>query len=203
MKIKTFSGLILFFLCGAAVVSAQNLKFDYLKIKGNTVKTTHQARYKIKINKSFKPLGELHHQPTYGEKQFNVSLAAFSSGADIIMIHAETHTDKSGGLDYSNLKADSLDDLKFTSREQCAPAEAEAELATNPQIKFLREKGFQVKLPFLLKQYFATAPDGTAEVVISYGMPVSTCDESSATFGEFKAQSEKKLRENIEVEKIK
>ena len=200
MKIKTFSGLILIFLfCG---IASADSKFDYLKVKGNTVKTTHQARYKIKINKSFKSLGELHHQPVYGEKQFNVSMAAFADGENIIMIHAETHTDKSGGLDYSNLKADSLNDLKFTSREQCAPVEAEAELSTNPQIKFLREKGYAVKLPFLLKQYFTTAEDGTAEVIISYGVPVSSCDESSMT-GEFKAQIEKKLRESIRVKKYK
>lgn len=199
MKIKTFAGLILFFLfCG---IASADTKFDYLKVKGNTVKTTHQARYKIKIDKSFGFLGELHHQPTYSEKQFNVSLAAFSGGADIIMIHAETHTDKSGGLDYSNLKADALDNLKFTSREQCAPAEAEADLSSNPEIKFLREKGYSLKLPFLLKQYFTTAADGTAEVVISYGTRVASCDESTLS-GEFKAQIEKKLRENIRVKKI-
>jgi hypothetical protein len=52
-----------------------------------------------------------------------------------------------------------------------------------------------------MKQYFTTATDGTAEVVISYGTPFSSCGESSLT-GEFKAQIEKRLRENIEVKKI-
>lgn len=41
----------------------------------------------------------------------------------------------------------------------------------------------------------------TAEVVISYGTCAAACDESSLT-SEFKAQIEKKLRENIRVEKI-
>ena len=118
------------------------------------------------------------------------------------MIHAETHTDGSGGLDYSNLKADSLNNLKFTSRDQCAPIEAEAELTANPEIKFLRAKGFSVVLPFYLKQYLTTTADGTAEVVISYGKHVASCDEKTIT-GEFKKQIEQKVAENIKIVKNK
>ena len=51
--------------------------------------------------------------------KFNVSMAAFSKGDSIILMHAEMHTDGSGGLDYSKLKAETLNGIKFTSREQC------------------------------------------------------------------------------------
>ncbi len=193
--------LLFFILFGVVLGEADNrTKFDYLKVKGHTVETKHQARYKIKVGKSFQSLGEFHHQPIYENKQFNVSLAAFFKNEEIIMIHAETHTDGSGGLDYSNLKADSLNNLKFTSRDQCAPIEAEAELASNPEIKFLRGKGFSVVLPFYLKQYLTTAADGTAEVVISYGKHVGSCDEKTIT-DEFKKQIEQKVVENIKIVK--
>lgn len=203
MDIKNYAAPALFFLLFFAVVmniAAQNIGFDYLEVKNSSVKTTHQAKYKIRIDKSFKLLGEFDHQPTYGDKQFNVSMAAFSAAENIIMIHAETHTDGSGGLDYSKLAPDALNGLKFTSREQCAAAEDEAELAANPQIKFLRDKGFSLTLPFYLKQYFTTSADGKAEVVISYGRHISSCDES-AVKSDFKKQIEQEVRQMIKIEK--
>lgn len=175
-------------------------QFDYLKIKKQQVITTHQLQYKIKINKSFKFLGEFHHQPIYGKKEFNVSMAAFSDKKKLIMIHAETHTDKSGGLDYSNFPAISLSNLKFTTREQCTTSEDEAELSTNPQIEFIRKKGFNLTLPFFFKQYFATDSEGKSEIVISYGRQVSSCDEKTIST-EFKKQIEVEITENIQVKK--
>jgi hypothetical protein len=180
--------------------TAQSESFNYFEINGNTVKTTHQAKYKIKIDKSFKFLGEFHHQPTYGEKQFNVSLAVFTDGENIIMIHAEIHTDGSGGLDYSDLSPAILNKIKFTSREQCASAEDEAELSANPQIKFVRDKGFDMKLPFYLKQFFTTSDDGKAEVVISYGRKVNSCDELK---DDFEAKIKQEIIKNIEIETYK
>lgn len=76
---------------------------DYLKVKGHKIESTHQTRFELKVDKSYKFLGEFHHQPIYEEKQFNVSLAAFAKGDALVLIHAETHTDGSGGLDYSRL----------------------------------------------------------------------------------------------------
>jgi hypothetical protein len=201
MSIKTYFGTVLFFLLsGAAILGGSIPKFDYLDVKDNTVTTTHQARYKIEIDKSFKFLGELNHQPVYEGKQFNVSLAAFAKGETIIFVHAETHTDNSGGLDYSKLKAASLNNLKFTSREQCAPVEAVEDLADNEEVIFLREKKYAIMLPFYMKQYLATSADGKAEIVISYGTRVPACGKNTPEFDEQIAQE---IRENIKVGKIK
>lgn len=180
--------------------NAQNSDFDYIRIKGHTVKTTHQAKYKININKSFKFLGEFHHQPTYGEKQFNVSVAVYTDGENIIMIHAETHTDSSGGLDYSNLTPAKLNKLNFTTREQCATAEDEAELSANPQIRFIRDKGFDLTVPFFLQQFFTTSDDGKAEVIISYGHKIDSCDELTDNF---KKTIDQGVKKNIKVLKYK
>lgn len=199
MSIKTYFGTILFFLLSGVIIGGTDTKFDYLNVKDNIVNTTHQARYKIEIDKSFKFLGELNHQPVYEGKQFNVSLAAFAKGENVIFVHAETHTDGSGGLDYSKLKAASLNNLKFTSREQCAPVEAADDLSDNEEILFLREKKFAIMLPFYMKQFLATSADGKAEVVISYGMRVPAC---GANTPEFDKQIEQEIRENIKVGKI-
>ncbi|MBX3265788.1 MAG: hypothetical protein KF831_03700 [Acidobacteria bacterium] len=186
-------GVVLF---GFSPGSAQQSGFDYLTVRGNSVKTTHQAKYEIKIDPAFKLLGELHHRPTYDKKQFNVSFAAFSDGKYLVMVHAETHTDGSGGLDYSNLTPGKLNGLTFTSREQCASAEDETELNGNPQIQFIRKTGFNFALPFYLKQYFTSSEDGKAEVVISYGTSLSSCENLSDGF---KSQIERQIQERVSV----
>ncbi|MEZ5426571.1 MAG: hypothetical protein R2747_09925 [Pyrinomonadaceae bacterium] len=185
---------LIIFLLSTAPVFGQD--FDYLKIEKNKIKTTHQAKFIIEIDNTFDFLGEFRHQPTYGEKQFNVSFAAYRNGENLIMIHAETHTDGSGGLDYSELQPAVLNGLKFTAREQCATAEDEAEMKANPQIQFLEKAGFEIKLPFYLQQYFATSPDGKAEVVISYGRKIPSCDSIT---DDFRNQIRREISENIRV----
>lgn len=151
--------------------------FKYLDISGNVVRTSHSAKYRISVSRSFKFLGVLDHQAVYNEIGFNVSMAVFARGNDLLLIHAEKHTDGSGGLDYGYLKPARLSGIPFNARTQCATAEDRAELDENPQIRFIRSKGFDLTVPFQLEQFFATSQDGTSEVVISYGRAVEACSD--------------------------
>ena len=174
--------IVLFILFFSFTVNGQKkpgekLDFQYLDISGNIVRTIHAAKYKIHISSSFKFLGVLNHQATYNDIGFNVSMAVFSRGKDLILIHAEKHTDGSGGLDYSDLEPAKLSGLPFTHRTQCASSEDKEELDNNPQISFVRSKGFDLSIPFQLEQYFTTSKDGTSEIVISYGRAVKECSE--------------------------
>ncbi len=188
-----------FFLGPTIYAQARTTGFEYLKISKNSIETDHGANYKIKIDRSFKFLGQFSHQPTYGDKQFNVSFAAFTDGKDLIMIHAEKHSDGTGGLDYSDLSPTGLTGLAFTSRDQCAEAEDGAELDANPQIIFIRERGFAIKTPFFIKQFFTTDNDGTAEVVISYGRAVDGCARLDDGFEQ---EIMKQIHNNIRVSRL-
>ena len=196
MKLPLLLGAMLGFSLGHA--GPGGVKFDYLKVRGNTAESTHKAKYKLEIDKSFKPLGEFHHQPVYEGVQFNVSLAAFSRGESIVMMHAETHTDGSGGLDYSKLRPETLDGVKFNTREQCATPAEVPDPYSNPEFRFLRDKGFKAVLPIYLKQYLATSPDGAAEVVLSYGKRVAACGDATIT-PEFKAEVDREVRSSMKV----
>ncbi len=158
--------------------SAKKSEFDYLDVSGSVVRTTHDAKYRIYISESFRFLGILNHKAVYNEVGFNISIAVFSRADELILIHAEKHTDGSGGLDYSDLAPAKLDGLPFTRRTQCATAEDKEELDANPQIRFIREKGVDLTLPFQLEQYLATSKNGASEIVISHGKPVQDCSES-------------------------
>lgn len=152
---------------------------DYLDRNSNTVTTTHQAAYRIGIGESFVPLGELHHRQESNGRMFKVSFAAFSKGSDIVLIHAETLEEPTGILDYGHLDQVMIDDVSAAFREQCVPEEAEAALANNPEANFVKDNGFELRLPFLLTQHLLTSDDGNAEVVITYGRRVANCDEIS------------------------
>ena len=181
---------------GQSQVSAD--KFRYIEVSGNKIKTTHTAKYDITVDRGFKLIGQMEHQPVYDKKQFNVSFAAYSKGPNLIMVHAETHTDGTGGLDYSNLKPATLSRLPFTWREQCATPEDDDELGSNPQIQFLRTSGFDMPTPFYMRQLFTTSPDGTAEMVISYGRRIESCDKLT---DEFRLSIEKEMAKAVRVKK--
>lgn len=150
--------------------------FDYLDVGTNAAVSTHQAGYTLQVDGAFKLLGEFHHQQRTGELLFNVSMAAYANGGDIIMVHAETLADPTGVLDYNHLPQTALNGLPFGLREQCVPAAAEADIAANPQAQFVRGKGFELTLPFLLTQFLQASPDGNAEFVVSYGQAVDSCE---------------------------
>lgn len=192
--------LILSVIVGGMWVNPNQYGFDYLKVKGNTVESVHKIKYVVKIDKSFKSLGEYQHQPTYGEKMFNVSVAAFARGDSLIMIHAEAHTDNSGGLNYSDLKPDPLGGINFTSREQCAALAEIPDPYSIPDLRFLRDKGFSPSPAMFLKQYLIASPDGSAEYVLSYGKRVASCGVDVIT-PEFKTRIDKELRAALKIKK--
>jgi hypothetical protein len=189
----------IFFIALLSGNAAQN-KFDYLKVKGHKVTSVHQLKYVARIDKSFKLLGEYHHQPTYSGKMFNVSVAAFSKGDDLIMIHAEAHTDNSGGLDYTNLKPDPLHGINFTSREQCAVIAEIPDPDSIPDLRFLRERGFSPAPAMFLKQYLIASADGSAEYVLSYGKRVASCGAEAVT-PKLKAKVERDVRALVSLRK--
>lgn len=177
---------------------SQRLEFDYLKVKRHVVESTHRIKYLLTVDRSFKFLGEYHHQPTFGEKMFNVSVAAFSNGDHLVMVHAEAHTDGSGGLDYSNLKADPMGGINFTSREQCAVLAEIPETDDNPDLRFLKDRGFNASPALFLKQYLIASTDGSAEYVLTYGKRVSSCGSETIT-NEFKTQLDREARAALKI----
>ncbi len=172
-------GVVILFALHA--VSAHAADFDYLDVDANQAVSTHQAGYTLQVADSFTLLGEFHHQQRTGERLFNVSLAAYANGSDLIMVHAETLATQSGVLDYGHLPQTALNGLPFTHREQCVPAAAEADIAANPQARFVRSKGFDLTLPFLLTQFLQASPDGNAEFVVTYGQAVTSCETVQET----------------------
>ena len=187
-------------LVGAALTNPAQAKFDYLKVRGHTVRSVHKIKYSVRVDKSFELLGEYHHQPTYGGKMFNVSVAAYAKGDSLLMVHAEAHTDNSGGLDYSDLKPDPLGGINFTSREQCAVLAELPDPYSIPDLRFLRDRGFTPAPAMFLKQYLIASPDGSAEYVLSYGKRVASCRDEVIT-PEFKAGIEREVRAAVKIRK--
>jgi hypothetical protein len=183
--------------CGIGTIFSQNT-FDYLKVKDNVVESVHKLHLVAKIDKTFKFLGEYHHQPTYGEKLFNVSVAAYEKGDKLLMIHAEAHSDNSGGLDYSKLKPDPLGGINFTSREQCGVIAEIPDAYDIPDFRFLRDKGFTPAPALFLKQFLIASTDGSAEYVISYGQRVASCGDEIITPA-FKEGIEREVRRVVKI----
>ena len=192
--------IISILLFSSAPARSQQPKFDYLSVKGRKVESTHRIKYRLEVDTSFKLLGEYHHQPTYAGKMFNVSVAAYAQGERLLMIHAEAHTDGSGGLDYTNLKPDPLNGISFNSREQCAVLAEIPDPDSIPDLRFLKEKGFNPRPAMFLKQYLIASADGSAEYVLSYGRRVASCSNEVIT-PQFKSEIEREAKALLKVKK--
>lgn len=179
--------------------SAEQVEFRHLEIEHQRVKSTHQLAYHIDIEASFALLGDFHHLQMSKGRQFEVSLGAFSNGYEIILIHAEELSEKTGILDYSSLPQGNLSGLSFGMREQCVPVEAEAEIAENPQAVFLKSRGFKLSLPFHLMQFLIASDDGNTEVVISFGQKIESC---AASTGQFRDHAIQAAKDHITVRRL-
>lgn len=194
---KSLLGLGLIFTLGMISVKSNQSSFDYLKIAGHKVETTHRLKYMLKVARAYAFLGETNYQPTFDGKGFNVSLAAFAGKDSFVMIHAETHTDGSGGLDYSKLQPDTFSGIKFTSKEECAELD-QTDIDGEHDLRFLKDNGFNPFPAVYIKQYFTTSADGSSELVITYGKRIRSC-KSEVVTSEFKAQLNRDSRTAVKV----
>lgn len=160
-------------LCG--VSTAQ--EFDHLAVDGDAVSTTHGLPLTVSLPDRLESLGETHFRESYGGPSFDVSAAAFASDSELVAIHAETHTDGSGGLDYSDLTPDTLAGIPLHSRVDCFDLREETpeDIEGNGFLRFLRERGFDFERAFVLKRFFLTDTEGASEVVLSYGRETPAC----------------------------
>ena len=151
---------------------------DYLDVQGRRVQTRHRLDAAVEIAPVFKPLGETHHRPVFDGKRFAVSVAAFADGDRFVMVHAEELVDGGGTLDYGALAKDALGDFAFTSRRQCAELPPDV-IASEHDLRFLAERGFDPAPALALKQFFVTSADRNAELVLTYGERVAGCPAAS------------------------
>ncbi len=180
-----------------AARKTSQLSFNYLNIDGQILQTGHKLKYEIKVGDPYSFLGKVNHQPVFNGKGFNVSVAAFSGKDSFLMVHAEMHTDGSGGLDYGNLQPDALSGIKFTSKEQCAELDL-ADISAEHDLNFLKVNGFDPFPAIYIKQYFTTSKDGTSEIVITYGRRTSGCGGKDVT-PQLKAQVNEESRNAVKI----
>jgi hypothetical protein len=161
----------------AATAPVRAQEFDHLDVNGHRIATTHGLALRFTVPSQLQALGETHFRESYGGPSFDVSATAFASDSVLLAVHAETHTDGSGGLDYSEYPADTLAGWPLHSRIDCFDLrEVAAEhVEGNGFLRFLHGAGFDFDRALVLKRHYLVNEEGTAEVVLSYGRTVDAC----------------------------
>lgn len=165
----------------AVGVSSCERGFDYLQVDGEHVRTSHGLPLTLQIPPRLAPLGEAHFTEAYGGPAFNISIAVYVGDSTLVAVHAERHVDNSGGLNYSELPADTLAGIPLNADIGCFDLRGESteDIDNNGFLRFLRDAEFSFDRAFVLKRFFLTNDEGTAEVVISYGQQMSECPEDA------------------------
>jgi hypothetical protein len=148
-----------------------------LDVNGTRVATTHGLALHFTVPSDLQALGETHFRESYGGPSFDVSATAFADDSTLLAVHAETLTDGSGGLDYSEFSADTLAGRALHSRIDCFDLREETaeDIEGNGFLRFLDGAGFDFDRALVIKRYYLVNHEGTAEVVLSYGRVVGTC----------------------------
>lgn len=191
--------LSLALLLAPAPLLAQEPAFDHLRVDGHVVETTHGLPLALSIDGTLALLGETRFAESYDGPTFLVSAAAWSDAGRLVAVHAETLADGAGGLDYSDLRADSLAGRPFTSRIDCFDLREETaeDIESNGFLRFLAGAGFDFDTSVALKRYYATNPEGTAEVVVSYGVRLEACGPDGAAPPEIVRRIERDSRSAV------
>lgn len=157
-----------------------NEPFSYISVAVDTVRSTHALPYRLSVPAGFDLYGPHHYQAVFNEHPFNVSMVAMVKGSTAIVLHAEMVADSSGFLDYSYLEPANLSGIAFFKKEQCAEISA-TEVATAPDLNYMKEQGFDFAPATYLVQYFKNSEDGNSEIVLTYGQKLDSCTESLVT----------------------
>jgi len=191
---------VLFLIFTAFLTScAQSDTPNYLEFHNNALRATHKVSFVLTVPDRYQQAGPVNHEPTFNNRPFKVSLAAFVGDSSFIMVHAETLGDQSGILDYSDLKPVTFKGFQFNTRSQCAEFTDEV-IREEHDVKFLYDNNFNPKPAVYLKQFLTTSADGNAEYVLSYGKRVLNCSDSLIT-EKFKAGINREIDNQVSLSK--
>ena len=168
--------------------------------KGNTIFSTHELRFALKVPEGYRSSDILHYYPDYHGHPFEVSAISVFNDRSILMLHAERVSDQSGFLEYSYLEKDTLSGLEFYMQDRCFEVTEEL-LHRAVDLQFFSEAGYIYGPALYIRQYFITSDDGNAEVVLGYAENACDCDDT--TINEpFKKFFIQRLREKVSIEDL-
>lgn len=169
----------------------------FLEFESHSLRTTHEIKLRVARPADFRPAGPIDRNATFSEHAYAVSLAAYIGSKAFVMVHAERVLDGSGASNYSNLDIYRLHDQAFRTKTMCATLTAE-DVAGEHDLKFLSDNGFSPVPGIYLRQLFLTTDDHNAEVVITYGERLPSC-EALTMAPDFRSALDSRLRESVGV----
>lgn len=173
---------------------------SFLKFESHRLVSNHEIRLSIKQPAGFHAAGPIDHTPAFSGHPYVVSLAAYTDSKAFLMMHAERVLDKSGASDYSDLDLYRLGNQDFRTRTQCVALTPE-DVAEEHDLSFLASNGFQPTPAIYLRQLFVTTDDHNAEVVVTYGERLDSCEDSLVSTA-FRDAFDTRLRSIVSVAQI-
>lgn len=190
--------LLLAPICSCGQPQANDPGFSFLERTGDSLETTHGLRYRISAQAPLKLYSPSNRTASFNDVPFEISLSAYISPQAAVMVHAERVADGSHASDYTRYPESGWPDGRFRlAPSNCMEVPPE-EVDGEHDLEWLRERGFDPVGPIYLTQYFASTDDFNEEIVISFLVRVSSCDQPEEAENAFLA-----TRNLVTVEPVK
>ena len=154
-------------------------EFEYLRLQDRALVVTHSLASQFEMPVDFTAHPVTHRTARFNEVPFEISLSAFVSVQETIMIHAEHVADGSGASNYDRFPTSDWPQTGYRSPGancQTVPASVVAE---EHDLAWLRERGFEPSGEIWLEQHFLSGNSYNDEIVVTLLVKGPACEDEN------------------------
>lgn len=154
-------------------------EFEYLRLENRSLVVTHTLASRFDMPAEYTAHPPTHRTARFNDVPFEISLSAFISEQETIMIHAEHVTDGSGASNYDRFPASDWPQANYRSPGASCQDVPASVVAEEHDLAWLRERGFEPSGQIWLEQHFLSGNSYNDEIVVTLLIKGPDCSAES------------------------
>lgn len=154
-------------------------EFEYLRLEERALVVTHSLASRFEMPASFSLHAVTHRTAHFNGVPFEISLSAFVSELETVMIHAEHVADGSGASNYNRFPVSDWPQTGYRSPGANCQTVPASVVGAEHDLLWLRERGFEPSGEIWLEQHFLSGISNNDEIVVTLLVKGVSCDDAS------------------------
>ena len=167
----------------ACAQDAAATEFEYLRLEGRSLVVTHTLASRFDMPQQYAVFPPTHRTAVFNDVPFEISLSAFVSEHETIMVHAEQVADGSGASNYDRFPTSDWPVTDYRSPGASCQTVPASIVAEEHDLAWLRERGFEPSGTIWMEQHFLSGNAYNDEIVVTLLIKGLSCDETAAAAG--------------------
>lgn len=154
-------------------------EFEYLRLDERSLVVTHSLALRFDMPAQYTVHPPTHRAATFNNVPFEISLSAFVSPLETIMVHAEQVADGSGAANYDRFPPSNWPITEFRSPGPASQEVPASVVAEEHDLLWLRERGFEPSGSIWMEQHFLSGNDYNDEIVVTLLIRGLDCEDGT------------------------